>query len=109
MNAQLIDRPLHTAERQMTRRLLALTGATVAESAITVDSAGQWAIAVVDGVMFVLRGTDLVVVRHCAYCGTGLFESAPITNQGDLGYALATWRPYHHECEPTDPPDDISW
>ena len=52
MNAQLIDRPLHAAECQMTRRLLTLTGTTVAESAITVDSAGQWAIAVVDGAVF---------------------------------------------------------
>lgn len=95
--------------RRLARRLLGLIGTTVSGSAIVVDSSGQWAIAMVEGVMFLLRGGDLVVVRRCTHCQTGRFESAPITNQDDLGYALATWQPYHGECAPTDPPDDASW
>lgn len=145
MRAQLMDRPIQTARRQvapmpenewrdarsrrwqakasahyhatvgdmsrqmrrrLARRLFEVTGAM---PAIVVDSDARWAMAMVDGVMFLLRGNDLVVLRHCAHCQSGRFESASIMNQDDLGYALAAWQPYHPECAPTDPPDDISW
>ena len=128
MPTQLMDRPVQAAQRRkpvdsgalalkdewqmrhrLARRLLALTDSLVSESTIVVEPAAQWAMAVVDGVVFRLCGSDLVVVRCCAYCGTGRFESVPVTHPSDLGYALTVWQPYHHECEPTDPPDDISW
>ena len=64
---------------------------------------------VVDGVMFLLRGESLRIVRPCAWCGTGQFESAPIIGQSDLRDAFAGWQPFHPECEPADPPDDASW
>lgn len=128
MRAQLMDRPVQAAQRRkavdrgalalkdewqmrhrLARRLLALTDSIVSESTIVVGPAAQWAMVVVDGVLFRLCGSDLVVVRCCAHCGTGRFESAPITQRGDLSYTLTVWQPYHRECEPTDPPDDISW
>jgi hypothetical protein len=128
MRAQLMDRPVQTAPRRtamdsgtralknewpmrhrLARRLFALTDTIASESTIVVEPAAQWAMAVVDGVMFLLRGSDLVVVRRCAHCGAGRFESAPITHRGDLSNALTVWQPFHCECEPTDPPDDVSW
>lgn len=128
MRAQLMDRPVQAAQRRkavdsgalalkdewqmrhrLARRLLALTDTIVSESTIVVEPAAQCAMSVVDGVMFRWRGSDLVVVRRCAHCGTRRFESAPITQRSDLRYALTVWQPYHCECEPTDPPDDVSW
>lgn len=94
---------------QLRQRLLTLTGYVIEERAIAQDVAAQRATAVVDGVVFLLRRRELMVVRPCAYCGTGRFESAPVENQGDLGYMLAAWQPYHRDCEPTDPDDDASW
>jgi hypothetical protein len=95
--------------RELARRILALAGRTVPERAIIVDEGARWAMAVVDGMIFRLRGADLVVARPCVWCGTGHFESAAITNRADLGYALGSWQPYHPECEPCDPLDDVSW
>lgn len=95
--------------QRLAQRLLALTGQVVAERAIAVNTSGQRAIAVVDGLMFQLCGNELAVVRPCAHCGTGNFASAPITSRIRLGYALAAWEPYHPECAPADPPDDVSW
>jgi hypothetical protein len=95
--------------RRLAERLLALTGCAAVEETIAVDTAGRSASAVVDGVLFLLRRDELVVVRPCAYCGTGRFVSEPLKRQADLGYALAGWAPYHRDCEPVDPPDDMSW
>ena len=41
----------------------------------------------------------LVLVRKCAYCATDHFESPPIGNLSDLGYALSAWEPLHEDCE----------
>ncbi|HEY7022648.1 MAG TPA: hypothetical protein VH349_16145 [Ktedonobacterales bacterium] len=95
--------------RQFSERLLALTGCVASEGTIAVDIAGRSASAVVDGALFLLRRDDLVIVRPCAYCGTGRFVSEPLERQVDLGYALAGWAPYHRDCEPVDAPDDVSW
>jgi hypothetical protein len=86
-----------------------LTGCVPVERTIVADAAARRATAVVDGVVFYLRGRDMVVVRPCTHCGAGLFESPPVENRSDLGYALAAWAPYHPDCAPTDPPDDASW
>jgi hypothetical protein len=95
--------------RRLAERLLTLTGCAASEGMIAADAAGRSASAVVDGLLFLLRGHDLVIVRPCAYCGTGRFVSEPLERQADLGYALAVWAPYHRDCEPVDPPDDMSW
>lgn len=95
--------------RRLAKRLLALTGYAGLAEAIAVDAAGRSASAVVDGVHFLLRGDDLVIVGTCAYCETGRFVSEPLDGQADLGHALAVWAPYHPDCEPVDPPDDVSW
>ncbi len=89
--------------------ILQLTGRVVPEQVIIVDAAARWAMTMVDGVMFQLSGHDLVVVLPCAHCGTGRFESAPITSRIDLGYTLAAWQPFHGDCEPTDPNADVNW
>jgi hypothetical protein len=95
--------------RCLAGRLLALTGYAVPAEAIAADAGGRSASAVVDGVRFLLRGDDLVIVRSCVYCGTGHCVSDPLDGQADLGYALAVWTPYHRDCEPADPADDVSW
>jgi hypothetical protein len=96
-------------QRRLAGRLLALTGQVVPAQAIAVVAGGRSASAVVDGVLFLLRRDDLVIVRPCAYCETGRFVSEPLDGEADLGYALAIWAPYHCDCEPADPPDDVSW
>jgi hypothetical protein len=93
----------------LAERLLALTRQVVPAEAIAVDAGGRSAAAVVDDVRFLLRRDDLVIVRPCAYCETGRFVSEPLDGQADLGHALAVWAPYHHDCEPADPPDGVSW
>jgi hypothetical protein len=90
-------------------RLRLLTGSVPSQEGLVVDMAGRSASAVVDGVLFLLRGDELVMVRPCAHCGVGRFVSEPLVRQADLGYALAVWTPHHRDCEPADPPDDVSW
>src|SRR5579859_3995038 len=95
--------------RRLAERLLALTGCVAPEEAIAADATGRSASTIVDETHFLLRGEELVIVRPCAYCDTGRFVSEPLDRQQDLGYALAVWAPYHRDCEPADPPDDVSW
>lgn len=95
--------------RQLAQRVVALTGRVLREQMVEVDTVARRATALVDDVLFRLHDNELVVVRPCAYCGTGLFESEPITTQSDLGYSLSAWEPYHNTCEPADAADDVSW
>jgi hypothetical protein len=57
----------------------------------------------VDGITLRLHRRSLALVRTCAYCGTGRFESPKISNLADLGYALSTWKPLHEDCEVFSP------
>jgi hypothetical protein len=102
------DLALHL-RRRLDERVVALTGRTIPPRDITVNLAARRALATLDDVVFQVCGHSLNIVRPCAHCGTGRFESAPITDRADLGYALAVWQAYHPECEPSDPPDDTSW
>jgi hypothetical protein len=95
--------------RRLIERVFSLTGHTIPPQDVTVNLATNRALATLDGVLFQLRGRDLSIVRPCAYCGTGRFETPSIKSQADLGYTLAVWQMYHPECAPSDPPDDISW
>jgi hypothetical protein len=107
--ADTADMALLRLGRQLAERLLALTGCAALEEMIAVDTAGRSASAVMDGALFLFRRDELVIMRPCAYCGTGRFVSEPLERQADLGYALAVWAPYHRDCEPVDPPDDVNW
>ncbi len=82
----------------LSARILALTERRISPGEIYTD--GYLAVAGVDGAMLRLyHGGDLVLVRACAYCGTGHFESPEIGSLSDLGYALSAWRPLHEDCE----------
>ena len=82
----------------LSARILALTGRRISPSEIYTD--GHLAVAGVDDATFRLYNSgDLVLVRTCAYCATGHFESPRITDLADLGYALCVWRPLHEDRE----------
>jgi hypothetical protein len=82
----------------LSARILELTGQRVYTHEIYTD--GHVAVAGVDGASFRLyHGGDLVLMRTCAYCATGHFESPEMTSLSDLGYALSAWRPLHEDCE----------
>jgi hypothetical protein len=82
----------------LSARIMALTGQRISSEDIYAD--GRLAVASVDGAKFRLYyGGDLVLVRTCAYCSTGNFESSQIDDLSDLGYALSAWRPLHEDCE----------
>ena len=80
-----------------------LTGQTIPPEMIVEDRGRQWATATVDGVTFRLSRQGLMLLRACAYCGTGRFESIPLQNEVDLGFALDVWRPLHRTCEQCGP------
>ena len=82
----------------LSTKILALTGRRISSQEIYTD--GYLAVAGVDGATFRLyHGGHLVLVRVCAYCATGYFESPQIATLSDLGYALTAWRPLHEDCE----------
>lgn len=91
---------------ELTSRVHALTGCAIPDGAITVNGDARRATATLDGVVFRLRGYDLILLRPCAYCGTGRFESPSLCSRADLGHALAGWHPYHAGCEPADPAEE---
>jgi len=92
--------PIRHADLRMdlSARILALTGRRISPQEVYTD--GHLAVAGVDGATFRLyHGGDLVLVRVCAYCAAGPFESPQIATLSDLGYALSAWRPLHEDCE----------
>jgi hypothetical protein len=89
----------------LSARILALTGQRISTHEIYTD--GHLAVAGVDGASFLLyHSGDLVLVRSCAYCAIGRFESPEIISLSDLGYALSAWRPLHEDCE-DHPPEEL--
>ena len=58
----------------------------------------------VDSVLFRGRREDVRLVRTCAHCGSGLFESPQLQAPADVGYALSPWMPAHPDCEAEDSP-----
>ncbi len=93
---------------ELATRILALTGRWVPPGDI--HAGGRMAVAGVhtETLRLYYRG-DLVLVRSCAHCGTGLFDGPPITDSADLGYALSAWRPLHEDCEDYSLEDLASW
>jgi hypothetical protein len=88
---------------ELAARVHRLTGCAIPAGAITVNCDARQATAALDGVVFQLRGHDLLLLRPCAYCGTGRFASPCVCSRAELGHALSGWQPYHAECEPADP------
>ena len=82
----------------LSARVLVLTGRRISLEEVYTD--GHLAVAGVDDATFRLyQSGDLVLVRKCAYCAMDHFESPPIGNPSDLGYALSAWEPLHEDCE----------
>jgi hypothetical protein len=137
MHTQMIDAPLVTtpwearAKRWKTRaveeyerslpdrlarlrtdfaaRLLGSTGRSLSLENVYVEADGRFAVAGVDGETFRLnRQGGLVLVRACAYCGTGSFESPEITDRVNLGYALSAWHPLHEDCKDYDASETLA-
>jgi hypothetical protein len=82
----------------LSARIMALTGQRISSEDIYAD--GRLAVAGVDDATFRLyKSGDLVLVRTCAYCAMGHFESPQIGDLSDLGYALSAWKPLHEDCE----------
>ena len=84
-------------------RVRALTGRAIAPESIFVDRDADLATAVVDGAVFRMRSQQVVLLRPCAECGIGHFESPALATQSDLGYALSAWEPRCPHCQPEDP------
>jgi hypothetical protein len=91
--------------RDLTDRVLELTGHVVESRSISIDRGSRVATAVVGGVVFRLRCRELSLVRLCIYCGVRHFASAAIHDRVDLGHALAVWEPRCTECGA----DDEDW
>src|SRR5579859_2322348 len=71
--------------QELADRVGSLTGFRVAPSSVAVDRDARVAFVALDGVLFRLQRHEIVLLRPCAYCGTGEFASAPLETQGDLG------------------------
>jgi hypothetical protein len=91
--------------KELVDRVGMLTGRRVVSSLVGVDGDARVAFVALDGVRFRLRRHEVVLLRPCAYCGTGEFASDPLIAQEDLGHALGVWQPLHRECEVDDPPE----
>jgi hypothetical protein len=95
--------------KDLAGQLLGLTGRPLPLENVYVDADGSLAVAGVDGETFRLYRQDgLVLVRPCAHCGTGSFESPKITDRADLGYALLAWCPLHEDCEDYDASETLA-
>ena len=84
--------------RELTSRILELTGQSVEVGAIYVDAGTRTATVALGDVVFQLRHSELFLVRPCVQCGGGRFTSATIDCAVDLGHALAVWEPRCAGC-----------
>jgi hypothetical protein len=90
-------------QTEFARRIQLLTGRSIEPYTIYVNSEERHAVVTIDGVTFRLRGNDLALLRPCAYCAVGQFESPPLHTTMDFGHALSVWQPRHRDCETSDP------
>ena len=98
------EQEIDTMRRTMAERLCMLIGQTIRPESVYVDPAARMATVRVDGVLFRGRREDVRLVRPCAHCGSGLFESPPLDTPADVGYALSPWMPAHPNWEAEDSP-----
>ena len=89
---------------ELAARIAALTTRTIRSEWIDVDHVARTATVAVDGVIFRLRGQELILLRPCSQCTVGQFESPAVQTLADLGYVLSTWLPPCVNCQPEDPP-----
>ena len=90
---------------ELAARIASLTGQIVKPDAIYVDHEDRCAVATVEEVTFRLIRRRLHILRRCDACGAGQYESPPINNLADLGYALSTWQPPCQHCHAEEEPD----
>lgn len=93
----------------LAERLRGLLGQEIDRTGIWVDRAAGLAVARVDGVLFRMERSRLMLVRPCAECGLGQLASPELRTQADLGYALSAWQPHHPACQPEDPADYLDY
>jgi hypothetical protein len=98
------EQEIDTMRRTLAERLRVLIGQTIRPESLYVDPSARMATIRLDGVLFRGRREDVRLVRPCAYCGSGLFESPPLYAPADLGYALSPWMPAHPNCRAEDSP-----
>jgi hypothetical protein len=90
-------------QAQMVARVAALIRRDIEAESVYVDRAERTATVAVDGVVFRLRRGELALLRPCAECGIGRYESPAVRTLADLGYALSAWQPTCPSCQPEDP------
>src|SRR5581483_8386459 len=93
----------------MAARLQALLGRPIDPDMIWADVGDGVAVAVVNGVRFQLKHSQLVLFRPCVECGADQFASAALRTPADLGYALSAWEPRHRGCQPEDAADYLDY
>ena len=98
------EQEMDTMRRTMAERLCMLIGQTIRPESVYIDPAARLATVRLDSVLFRGRREDVRLMRPCAYCGSGLFESPPLYAPADVGYALSLWIPAHPDCEAEDSP-----
>lgn len=92
-------------QREFARRIALLIDYEPQPQSIYVNLASGTATARVDSITFRLHGNDLTIIRPCAGCGLGQFESLVITSLEDLGGVLTMWQPRCPQCPEEDPND----
>lgn len=96
-------------QQELANRIMVLTGNLVPAEAVYVNREARMAMITVDGMIFRLRHHTLMLLRPCAHCQTGQFESPAIDSLQDIGHALVAWQPYCTHCTPEDPAETESW
>ena len=98
------EQEIDTMRHTLAEHLRVLIGQTIRPESVYIDPAARMVTVRVDGVLFRGRREDVRLVRPCAHCGSGLFESPPLHAPADVGYALSPWMPAHPDCEAEDSP-----
>lgn len=93
-------------QSELARRIEAVMNYRPSPESIYANPVTLEATLALDGSLFRLVGDSLILIRSCAYCGTGEFRSIPLKDLADIGYALAIWEPRHRDCQESDP---VNW
>lgn len=86
-------------QAELAHRIESLTNFRPVPESIYADEDKDLAVYKLDQTLFRLGVEGLSIIRPCAHCGTGEFQSLPIMDIADLGHALAVWQPHHDDCE----------
>ncbi len=94
--------PMDHLRRDLASRILELTGHAVTHGTIAIDAGTRKATVALGELVFQLRGTALVLLRHCVQCGGGRLASPAIEDGGTLEYARGGWEPRCAGCSMAD-------